>query len=91
VQIVIRNLPFSMTAHDLTGLFTPYGVVAWAVICTDARTGRSRGWGWVAMENPWAALDALAGLQGMVLEGCPLLLSVASTQPSLSAPYPLSR
>ena len=91
MQIVIRNLPFSISAHDLAALFTPYGVVARAVIRMDARTGRSCGWGWVAMQNPWAALDALAGLQGIVLEGCPLLLSVASPQPALSAPHPLSR
>ena len=91
MQIVIRNLPFSISEHDLAALFTPYGVVARAVIRTDARTGRSRGWGWVAMRNPWAALDALAGLQGIVLEGCPLLLSVASPQPSPSALHPLSR
>ena len=69
-----------MSKEDLHALFTPYGVVAKVTILTDPTTGRSRGCGLVEMPNTWAALEARSGLQGIVVEGCPLLVTLAMPQ-----------
>src|SRR5262245_7771485 len=86
VRLFVRNLPFTMSKHDLHALFTPYGVVATATILTDPTTGRSRGCGLVEMPNTWATLEAMHGLQGIVIEGCPLLVTLAMPQ---AYPYAL--
>ena len=80
VRLFVRNLPFSMSKKGLRALFTPYGVVDTATILTDPTTGRSRGCGFVEMPNTWAALDAMSALQGIVVEGCPLLVTLAMPQ-----------
>src|SRR3989440_12704171 len=77
VHIFVRNLPFTVSKRELYALFTPYGVVARVTILTDPTTGRSRGCGLVEMPNPWATLDAMRWLQGIVLEGCPLMITLA--------------
>ena len=80
VRLFVRNLPFTISKEDLRALFTPYGVVATVMILTDPTTGRSRGCGFVEMPNTWATLEAMRGLQGIVLEGCPLLVTLAMPQ-----------
>ena len=80
MHIFVRNLPFTVSKRELYALFTPYGVVAKVTILTDPTTGRSRGCGLVEMPNPWATLDAMHGLQGIVLEGCPLMITLALPQ-----------
>src|SRR5437879_1078705 len=80
VRLFVRNLPFSMSKKELRALFTPYGVVGTVAILTDPTTGRSRGCGLVEMPNPWATLDAMNALQGIVVEGCPLLVTLAMPQ-----------
>src|SRR5215471_56662 len=80
VRLFVRNLPFTMSKKDLRTLFTPYGVVDTATILTDPTTGRSRGCGFVEMPNTWATLDAMNALQGIVIEGCPLLVTLAMPQ-----------
>jgi len=80
VRLFVRNLPFSMSKKEFHALFTPYGVVDTVTILTDPTTGRSRGCGFVEMPNTWATLDAMNALQGIVIEGCPLLVTLAMPQ-----------
>ncbi len=63
-KIYVGNLPYTSTEQELEELFRQYGPVARANIVTDRDTGRSRGFGFVEMENQadgQAAIDALNG------------------------------
>ena len=62
--IYVGNLPYTSTEQELEELFGQYGPVSRANIVTDRDTGRSRGFGFVEMENPTdgqAAIEALNG------------------------------
>lgn len=61
-NLYVGNLPFNTTADDLRDAFAQYGTVARAQVVSDRETGRSRGFGFVEMENGGeAAIDGLNG------------------------------
>ena len=63
-KIYVGNLTFNTTEADLEELFGTYGVVRSAQVVIDRETNRSRGFGFVEMENDAdgdAAIDALNG------------------------------
>ena len=69
-NLYVGNLPFNTTADDLREAFSPYGTVARAQVISDRETGRSRGFGFVEMEDgAEAAIEALNGqeFQGRTL------------------------
>lgn len=63
MNIYVGNLPFSYASDDLSRLFAQYGEVVSAQVITDRDTGRSRGFGFVEMDDDGArkAIDALDG------------------------------
>jgi len=62
-SIFVGNLPWSATDAELTALFAQHGNVISARIVTDKFSGKSRGFGFVDMEDAdaTAAISALAG------------------------------
>lgn len=68
-KIFAGNLSFSTNDAALRALFENYGTVAAATVITDANTGRSRGFGFVEMNNDEEAAKAIAALNGSDLEG----------------------
>ena len=64
-KIYVGNLSFQTTETDLNDLFTPYGAVESVSIITDRDTGRSKGFGFVAMndENADKAISELNGTE----------------------------
>lgn len=64
-KVFVGNLPFQTTDNDLTDLFGQYGAVESVSIITDRDTGRSKGFGFVAMadENAEKAIAELNGFQ----------------------------
>ena len=77
MNIAVKNLAPSVTAHDLRQLFAPYGAVGMIHIAMDRHTGRSQGYGSVAMADRHAAQAAIAGLHGTVHAGCVLTVHAA--------------
>ena len=63
MNIYVSNLSFSLQSENLRELFAPYGEVTSASIISDKATGRSRGFGFVEMEDE-AAKAAIAALDG---------------------------
>ena len=63
MRIYVGNLPFRTTAEELRDLFAQHGVVNDCVIPQDRDTGRSRGFGFVDMDDQdgQGAIDALDG------------------------------
>jgi len=61
-NVYVGNLSFTVTSDSLRQLFEQYGTVASASVITDRETGRSRGFGFVEMDDGGdAAIDALNG------------------------------
>lgn len=60
-KLYVGNLPFSTTEDDLRELFSQYGEVVSVRVITDRETGRSRGFGFVEMEDASQATQALDG------------------------------
>ncbi|MEN8233644.1 MAG: DEAD/DEAH box helicase [Actinomycetota bacterium] len=75
-NLYVANLPWGITEEDVEALFERYGDVHEATIITDRRTGRSKGFGFVAMPRP-AARTAVKHLHGTKLKGRDLTVRVA--------------
>ena len=58
-------------------MFTEYGKVASASVITDRETGRSRGFGFVELEDDAEAARAISDLNGKDMEGRPLRVDEA--------------
>ena len=58
-NIYVGNLVWDATADDLLALFQQHGAVARAQVITDRETGRSRGFGFVEMDNDEEAQRAI--------------------------------
>ena len=79
-KIYVGNFPFSMTDSELRAMFEPYGAVESASVVTDRDTGRSRGFGFVAMSNDDEADRAMAALNGKDNGGRALTVNEARPQ-----------
>lgn len=76
MNIFVGNLPFSATEADLRGLFEAHGTVTSARVITDRETGRSRGFGFVEMDDA-DATSAIEALNGKDLKGRPMKVNQA--------------
>lgn len=64
MKIYVGNLDFRLKEEELSEVFENYGSVSDVKIITDKFSGRSRGFGFVTMDNDTegqAAIDALNG------------------------------
>ena len=75
-RIYVGNLPYSTTEDELREVFGEHGNVNSVDILLDRNTGRSRGFGFVEMDDGDAdkAIDALNGKE---MDGRPLRVNVA--------------
>src|SRR5262245_52373662 len=76
-NIYVGNLAWEATPDDLLALFQEHGSVARAQVITDRETGRSRGFGFVEMENDAEAQKAIDALNGQEFHGRALTVNEA--------------
>ena len=76
-NIYVGNLVWDATADDLLALFQEHGNVARAQVITDKETGRSRGFGFVEMEDDGEAQKAIDALNGQDFRGRALTVNEA--------------
>ena len=76
-NIYVGNLSWGTTEDILRETFAQYGEVLSARIITDRDTGRSRGFGFVEMENEDEANAAIEALNGQEQDGRPLTVNEA--------------
>ena len=76
-NIYVGNLTWDATADDLLALFQEHGQVARAQVITDKETGRSRGFGFVEMNDDAEAQKAIDALNGQPFQGRPLTVNEA--------------
>ncbi len=75
MNIYVGNLSWSMTDDDLMNLFTEHGSVTSAKILKDKMNGRSKGFGFVEMEDDEAAKTAIAALNETEIQGRKLIVN----------------
>ncbi len=75
MNIYVGNLSWTMTDEDLTNLFTQYGAVTSGKILKDKMNGRSKGFGFVEMEDDEAARTAIANLNETEVMGRKLIVN----------------
>src|SRR5947209_2378230 len=69
MRIYIGGLPYQTDEAQLTQIFSAYGEVASAKVISDRDTGRSKGFGFVEMNDDEAAKKAIAELNEADLGG----------------------
>src|SRR5689334_10216187 len=75
-KLFVGNLSFQTSENDITNAFAPYGTVESVQIITDRDTGRSKGFGFVVMDEE-GANKAAAELNGSQVDGRALTVNEA--------------
>jgi RNA recognition motif-containing protein len=76
-KLYVGNLPYSITDAKLEELFSQYGNVRSAQVVKDRDTGRSKGFGFVEMEDSNDANAAINALNEKEHDGRPLTVNEA--------------
>ena len=76
-KLFVGSLPWAVNDDTLKAVFEAHGAVISAKVITDRQTGRSRGFGFVEMENEAEANNAIQALNGSELKGRNIIVSEA--------------
>ena len=77
MNIFVAGLTYQITEHDLRELFEEYGTVSSAKVITDRFSGRSRGFGFVEMDDESEGHRAIEQLNDAEFDGRTLTVDVA--------------
>ena len=77
MNIFVAGLSYQINDADLKELFEEYGTVSSAKIITDRDTGRSKGFGFVEMDDEAEGQRAIEELNDAEYDGRTLAVSVA--------------
>lgn len=77
MNIFIAGLSYNINDEDLRDLFTEYGEPTSAKVIMDRATGRSKGFGFVELEDEAAAKKAIEELDGAEYDGRRIAVSEA--------------
>jgi len=76
-KLFVGSLPWAINDDGLKQAFTAYGKVVSATVVMDRRSGRSKGFGFVEMENDSEAKAAIDALNGSELNGRNIVVNEA--------------
>ena len=76
-KLFVGSLPWAVNDETLKAAFEAHGTVISAKVITDRQTGRSRGFGFVEMENESDASNAIQALNGTEFKGRNIIVSEA--------------
>lgn len=79
-KLYVGNLAFSVTDDELMQAFTSFGTIASARVVMDRMTGRSKGFGFVEVEDDAQADEAINKMNGQTIAGRPVRVSEAKPQ-----------
>ncbi len=82
MNIFVGNLSFKMTDKDLSEVFEKFGKVSRAVIIKDHEKHRSKGFGFVEMEDDEEAKNAIAQLNEKEIFGRNIRVNEAAPKPT---------
>jgi RNA recognition motif-containing protein len=69
MNIYVGNLPYNLTDEELRSAFAAFGNVTSAKIIMDKYSGRSKGFGFVEMDNDSEAEEAIKKLDNSDMKG----------------------
>lgn len=84
MNIFVAGLNYNISDSELSELFASYGEIASARVIKDRQSGRSKGYGFVEMEDEEAAKKAIEELNGAEVKGRAIVVSEA--RPKSDAP-----
>ncbi|EGJ72075.1 RNP-1 like RNA-binding protein [Bacteroides coprosuis DSM 18011] len=84
MNIFIGGLSYGITDADLMDLFQEYGEIKSAKVIMDRETNKSKGFGFVEMEDDSAAKNAISELNGAEYDG--RTISVSEARPREERP-----
>lgn len=76
-KLYVGNLPYTTTEDDLQAMFSEAGTVKSTAVIRERDSGRSKGFGFVEMEDQQGMEKAIATLNGKDLQGRALSVSAA--------------
>jgi len=76
-KLFVGSLPWAVNDEGLKQAFSAYGKVVSATVVVDRRSGRSKGFGFVEMENDSEAKAAIEALNGSELNGRNIVVNEA--------------
>ena len=79
-KLFVGSLAYSVTDAVLEQHFSKLGAVLSARIITDRMSGQSKGFGFVEMQTPELAQQAIKDLNGSTVEGRSIVVSEAKPQ-----------
>jgi RNA recognition motif-containing protein len=77
MNIYVGNLPYSTDDAELEQLFAEFGTVQSAKVIMDRETGRSKGFGFVEMDDAESGQQAIDALNDSDMGGRPLRVNEA--------------
>lgn len=77
MNIYVGNLDYKVNEDDLTRIFGEYGSVSSAKIIIDKFNGRSKGFGFVTMDDNSEAQQAIEDLSGTSIQNRELVVNEA--------------
>ena len=84
MKLYVGNLPWSVNDDSLREMFSAHGTVESATVITDRESGRSRGFGFVEMDQT-SGRRAMQELNGHSIDSRELKVNEANDRPKRSA------
>ena len=81
MKLYVGNLPYTVSNRELEELFADYGNIISAKVITDARSGRSKGFGFVELEAQQEGERAIEEINGREIKGRAVVVSEARPKP----------
>ena len=82
MRLYVGGLPYRTTEQDLFDLFGQIGQVSTTTVITDRDTGRSKGFGFVEMNNEQEARTAIEQLNGTTYGNRTITVNEARERPA---------
>ena len=79
-KLFVGSLPWSIDDRQLQKTFEEHGTVVSAKIIKDRETGKSRGFGFVEMENQADAKNAIKALNDSAINGRNIVVNEAKAR-----------
>ena len=80
MDIYVGNLSYGATSDSLEKLFSKFGKIIRANVVTERETGRSRGFGFVVMEDTKQAQNAIEELHNQDFMGRKLIVNQSKSR-----------
>lgn len=86
MNLFVAGLPYDLDDDELMEIFEKFGAVNSAKVAMDRETGKSRGFGFVDMQNDAEAKDAIENLNDISLGKKPLVVKQAEERSQGGSP-----